>query len=123
MISVFDCVSAIQCCLRKGIPNREYDLGSENPPTVRELLTGTIRKVGSHSILLPTNGGLVKSCLALLGKLGFDIMYREQYEIADENYIVDIAATKQELGWTPRYNDEDMLAQAYEYYEQEKAAR
>ena len=50
-------------------------------------------------------------------------MYREQYEIADENYIVDITATKQELGWTPRYNDEDMLAQAYEYYEQEKAAR
>ena len=123
MISVFDCVSAIQCWISKGIPNREYNLGSENPPTVRELLSRTIRKVGSHSILLPTSGPLVKKCLALLGKLGIDIMYREQYEIADENYIVDITATKQELGWTPRYNDEDMLAQAYEYYEQEKAAR
>ena len=123
MISVYDCVSAIQCCIRKGIPNREYNLGSENPPTVRELLSGTIRKVGSHSILLPTSGPLVKKSLALLGKLGIDIMYREQYEIADEDYIVDITATKQELGWTPRYNDEDMLAQAYEYYEQEKAAR
>ncbi len=123
MISVFDCVSAIQCCLRKGIPNREYNLGSENPPTVRELLAGTIRKVGSHSVLLPTNGTLVKNCLALLGKLGIDLLYREQYEIADENYIVDIAATKRELDWTPRDTDEDMLAQAYEYYEQEKVAR
>lgn len=123
MISVFDCVSAIQCCIRKGIPNREYNLGSENPPTVRNLLTGTIRKVGSHSVLLPTNGPLVKKSLALLGKLGIDLLYREQYEIADENYVVDISTTKIELGWTPRDTDEDMLAQAYKYYEQEKATK
>lgn len=123
MISVFDCVSAIQQCIKKGIPNKEYNLGSENPPTVKKLLSDTIHDVGSHSILIPTYGKLVKKTLAFLGSIGFELLYKEQYEIADENYIVDISSTKKDLDWAPKYSDEDMLAQAYEFYEQEKIAR
>lgn len=120
MISVFDCVSAIERCIEKNIPNKEYNLGSENPPTVYELLSDTIKRVGSHSMLIPTNGKFVKSCLSLLGCLGLELLYKEQYEIADENYIVDISSTKKDLGWQPRFSDEDMLVQAYEYYCQER---
>ena len=55
-----------------------------------------------------------------MGILGFPLMYKEQYEIADENYILNITDTKEELGWEPRYNDEDMLYQAYEAYRSKK---
>lgn len=120
MISVFDCVTAVLNCIEKGIPNEEYNLGSENPPTVYELLDKVINEVGSKSILIKTNGKLVKFCLAFLGKIGIELLYKEQYEIADENYIVDIKKTKKELDWKPMYTDEDMLYQAYEYYQQEK---
>lgn len=122
MISVFDCVSAIQRAVGKGVPNAEYNLGSENPPQVYDLLQSVIRNVGSHSRLIRTNGALVKRCLRLLALVGLEIMYKEQYEIADENYIVDIERTKSELDWAPQYSDVDMLAQAYEYYEKEKRA-
>lgn len=116
MISVFDCVSAIQCAIRCGIPNEEYNLGSENPPSVHELLTGLIQDVGSHSIVVPTPGRLVKATLSLMGTMGLEIMYKEQYMIADENYILDIAKTARQLDWRPRYKDSDMIVQAYQEF-------
>lgn len=120
MVSVYDCVDATIKALNHGIPNGEYNLGSVNPPTVSSLLQDVIVKAGSKSKLLKTNGSLVKGTLALLGKLGAEILYKEQYEIADENYIVDISNAESELGWMPRYTDKDMLFSAYEYYEQMK---
>lgn len=121
MISVFDCVSAIIKACDKNIPNSEYNLGSANPPTVHDLLSSVIKNVGSHSVLIPTNGKFVKKCLAMLGSLGIELLYKEQYEIADENYLVDINHTTKDLDWQPRFDDTDMLYQAYEYYQQEKA--
>ena len=121
MISVFDCVSAIIKACEKNIPNSEYNLGSANPPSVHDLLAGVIKNVGSHSVLIPTNGKFVKKCLAVMGALGIELLYKEQYEIADENYLVDISHTIEDLGWQPRFDDTDMLYQAYEYYQQEKA--
>jgi dTDP-glucose 4,6-dehydratase len=47
-------------------------------------------------------------------------MYPEQFMIADEEYILDIAETEKELGWHPLYNDEDMLKDAYRIYAQSK---
>lgn len=123
MISVFDCVSAILKACEKGIPNSEYNLGSFNPPTVYDLLAGVIKNVGSKSMLLPTNGMLVKKCLALLGNMGIELLYKEQYEIADENYLVDIEHTMKDLDWQPEFDDTDMLYQAYEYYQREKAGK
>lgn len=116
MVSVFDCVSAIMCAIEKDIPNGEYNLGSKNPPTTRDLLRGLIRSVGSKSVVVPTPGKLVKITLACLGKVGLEIMYKEQYMIADENYILDISKTQQDLGWEPQYADSDMIIDAYKDY-------
>ena len=50
MISVFDCVSAVLCAIDNGIPNKEYNLGSENAPDVRALLQNTIRYSDSRQV-------------------------------------------------------------------------
>lgn len=119
MISVFDCVDAIIKAIKKDIPNSEYNLGSNEPPKVCDLLGKVIKDVGSHSVLIPTNGYIVKKMLWLLGNIGLELLYKEQYEIADENYLVDISNTIDDLDWKPLYDDTDMLCQAYEYYRQE----
>ncbi len=116
MISVFDCVSAIEASIKKGFPNSEYNLGSKNPPQTKELLQGLIKKVGSKTIVIPTYGPLVKFILKIMGSIGLEIMYKEQYMIADENYILDITKTEKELNWTPKYSDIDMIIKAYEEY-------
>ena len=116
MISVFDCVSAVLCAIDKGVPNKEYNLGSEDAPDVRSLLQNTIRQAGKHSFVLPTPGKLVKAVLRLLDDIGLTLMYPEQFMIADEEYILDISETKEDLVWQPKYNDADMLAEAYKMY-------
>lgn len=121
MISVFDCVSAVLCAIDKGIPNKEYNLGSENAPNVRTLLQNTIRQAGKHSFVIPTPGRMVKAVLRFLDNISLTLMYPEQFMIADEEYILDITDTKNDLGWQPQYNDADMLAEAYYNYNTNKA--
>lgn len=116
MISVFDCVSAILCALEKGIPNKEYNLGSKNSPDIRTLLEGVIKAAHSNSIIFPTIGKFVKFLLKIFDEIGLTIMYKEQFMIADEEYILDISETEKDLDWHPQYNDEDMLKEAYRMY-------
>ena len=116
MISVFDCVAAVLCAIDKGIPNKEYNLGSEQAPDVRTLLKNTIKHAGKHSFVVPTPGKLVKAVLRMLDAIGLTLMYPEQFMIADEEYVLDITETKNDLGWQPKYNDADMLAEAYSNY-------
>lgn len=119
MVSVFDCVSATILAIDKGCPNSEYNLGSENAPSTRELLNRLVKSVGSKSLVIPTPGRLVKLVLGILGAIGFEIMYKEQYMIADENYILDVTETVNDLGWIPRYSDQDMIIQAYKEWHEE----
>ena len=120
MVSVQDCAAAIDQAIRHQLPNKSYNLGSINPPTVKELLGQGIRRNHSKSILIPTWGKAVKMTLGVLGWLGLEMMYKEQYMIADENYIIDISETRQDLDWIPQFNDTDMMLAAFEEYQKLK---
>lgn len=119
MISVFDCVSAVMCAIDKGLPNKEYNLGSKNSPDIRTLLKGVIKSANSNSIVIPTPGKLVKCILNIFDIIGLTIMYKEQFMIADEEYILDITETEKDLDWHPQYNDEDMLKEAYKIFKEQ----
>lgn len=116
MVSVEDCANAIICAINRGVPNACLNLGSKNPPKVKDLLRCLIGDVGSYSILLPTYGCGIKWILKILGGMGVELMYEEQYKIADVEYVVDISETFGLIGWEPRYSDEQMLKQAFEEY-------
>lgn len=122
MVSVLDCANAIYLALQKDIPNVELNLGSKNPPKVKELLKKMVLETGSKSIVIPTYGRFVKSCLWFLGVFGIEIMYKEQYKIADEEYVVDIKEAQDILGWEPFSEDADMLIEAYNEYKKTKEA-
>lgn len=115
-ISVFDCASAAQAAWRAGFPNKVYNLGSDNPPPVKQLLKALIKEAGSRSLLIPAPAPLVKLALTTLDLINLPLMDPEQYMIADEICILDTTAAKQDLGWTPVYRDEDMLKAAYQEY-------
>ncbi|BCH32084.1 NAD-dependent dehydratase [Mesorhizobium sp. L-8-10] len=115
-ISVFDCAEAARLAWKAGVPNQAYNLGSLNPPPVRKLLGDLVRHAGSKSVLLPTPAWAVKRTLDLLDLLNMPIMDPEQYLIADEMCVLDVSKAERELGWAPRYRDEDMLIAAYSEY-------
>ncbi|PAF48393.1 hypothetical protein BKH46_00320 [Helicobacter sp. 12S02634-8] len=123
MVSVLDCAQAILLSIQKGLPNSEFNLGSACPPPIKTLLAELIKDINSRSILIPTHAYTLKKTLGFLGKLGLELMYAEQYQIADREYILDISHTQAMLGWNPVYADKDMLIEAYREYKAQKSGR
>ncbi len=122
-ISVFDCAEIARLAWEKGVPNEAYNLGSLNPPSVRDLLGGLIKSAGSKSFLLPTPAFAVKATLAAFDLVNLPIMDPEQYLIADENCVRDTKKAKRDFGWEPKYHDSDMLIEAYREYRAKKEGR
>lgn len=116
MASVHDCVTAALRAVAAGLPAGPFNLGSIDPPRVHALLAGLIAQVGSRSRLLRTPAGAMKSVLSLFDHVGLTLLHPEQFRIADADYVLDLSATTQTLGFVPEYNDRDMLVAAYEEF-------
>ena len=117
MVSVFDCARAARLAVDAGLPGRAFNLGSANPPRVIDLLRDVIKEADSRSVLLKTPASLTKAALSMLGVCGVRLMHKEQYSLADRQYVVDIEETRQGLGWEPTHDDRDMLMEAYRHFE------
>lgn len=115
-ISVNDCAEACIAAVRSGFPNEEFNLGSENPPTVNELLGTLIKHSNSKSMLIPTPALMVKWALGFLEDIGASLMDPEQYIIADETCVLDCSKASKLLDWRATDSDEDMLVAAYDSY-------
>ena len=118
-ISIYDCVDALIQFIELDFPSGTYNLGSKNPPIIKDLLNSLIEFSGSKSFLMPTWGYGVKTILNLLDMLNLTLMYPEQFLLADSEFVLEISDLEDELGFVPKYNDEDMLIEAYKSYLQE----
>ena len=116
MISVFDCVSAINQAIAHDCPSKTYNLGSKNLIPVYDVLTNLIADIGSKSKIIRTKASFMRFVLHTLGLVNLEVMYPEQYKLADQMFYVDISRTENELDWHPRFDDLEMLKLAYTYY-------
>ena len=115
-ISVSDCADACLAAVDKGFPNENFNLGSDDPPTVKELLGKLIEEAGSRSRVVPTPAFAVKGTLAALDRIGRPLMDPEQYLIADETCVLDCSKAERLLDWRPKDDDASMLLLAYRDY-------
>lgn len=113
MIAVEDCVSAALRAAERDCPPGPFNLGSNNPPAVRELLRELIRRANSRSLLMPTPAMVVQATLSLFDQLGLSLLYPEQFAVANVDYVLDTETTKTGLSWEPTKNDIDILFEAY----------
>ncbi len=113
MIGVEDCVTAALAAVDKDFPAGPFNLGSDNPPTIKELLTDLIARAGTRSIVLPTPAKPLQMTLSLLDKAGLTLLYPEQFAIAHIDYVLDTSETKKALNWTPKKSDMDIIFNAY----------
>ena len=116
MVSVEDCCAATLLSVKYNFPNCELNLGSKIGPNVKELLNLLIKKVNSKSVLIPLPAFPLKTALSFLEKIGLPILHKEQYKIADKNYIVDISDTYSKIRWKPKQSDTDMIVAAYKHW-------
>lgn len=115
MVSVADVAAACALALRKPC-NDTFNLGSADPPSVRDLLTDVIRRAGSPSRLLPLPSRLARMTLWSLHAVRMAPLVPEQFRIADVDYVLDTTRAARGIGWRPQLSDADMLWSAYRTY-------
>jgi len=113
MVSVEDCVTAALTAVALGCPSGPFNLGSANPPTVRELLQALIARVGSRSVVMPMPALIIQPMLSIFDRIGVTLLYPEQFAIANLDYVLDTAAASRILGWTAQKGDIEILHEAY----------
>jgi dTDP-glucose 4,6-dehydratase len=113
MVAVEDCVAAALAAVERDCPSGPFNLGSREPPTIRQLLKELIRRAGSRSILVPAPAAVLQPVLSLLDNAGLTLLYPEQFAIANLDYVLNTATTHAGLGWTPLKNDIDIIFEAY----------
>ncbi|MFN0136095.1 MAG: NAD-dependent epimerase/dehydratase family protein [Phycisphaerae bacterium] len=115
MVAVDDVARACVLAAQGGIEGT-FNLGSSEPPIVRELLSEVIRRAASRSRLrvLPKRPAI--AALRMLDLLRIAPLAPEQFLIAGEDYVLDTREAAGRLGWKPQHSDIDMLWQAYEAY-------
>lgn len=116
MVSVFDCADAILCGIKTKSASGVFNLGSKPGDTSKVMLRKLIRNVGSKSIVIPVPSPLIKPVLRMLDRVALSPLVPEQFEIADEDYVLDVSRTKTALGWEPVGNDAELMLSAYQAY-------
>jgi dTDP-glucose 4,6-dehydratase len=111
MISKTDVATALILALgsrKAGI----FNLGSDDPPSVKDLILHVIRKTGSRSIRLFIPNNLLTGVLKRADHLNLAPLSPEQCEIAGIEYVLDTSDTKRELDWEPTQSDKEILEES-----------
>ena len=114
MVSDKDCARAVYFCIKAKCPPQTFNLGSEVKENVENLLSNLISKSNSRSVLIKTSAKLIRILIKILNLFSIEILYKEQYELADKNFILDTTRSNKVLQWHPKDNDTNMMTVAYE---------
>ena len=108
MVSVSDVTEAVILAFQKQ-PDAILNLGSADVPSTEALVDYVARRAGSASRIIRTPKFLVVAALSVLHAFRIAPLVPEQFRIAGVDYVLDITAVERELGWSPRFNDTEML--------------
>jgi len=94
------------------------NLGAEpdGVPTVRAWTESLIAHANSGSRIVCIPAALLRNTARALDLFGVSPIVPEHYKLADSDFVLDIRAAKDALGWAPQYDNARMLAQAYDWY-------
>ncbi|MBI3418901.1 MAG: NAD-dependent epimerase/dehydratase family protein [Proteobacteria bacterium] len=106
-------VSILACLQKKpGL----YNVGTDRFGTLREDLGALIKSAGSKSRVqgLPTAPAI--AALTVLDRLGLSPLSPWHYLTYHKPYYFDSAPVTQALGWKPKYGNQEMLIEAYQWF-------
>jgi nucleoside-diphosphate-sugar epimerase len=112
------------CLLAARAPGSHvYNLGSDGVRPLREVYAGVIEEAGSSSRLVRLPEGLARGALALLHRIGLSPLGPYHSRLISGTFVFDTTRIKQDLGWSPTRDNDDMLREAYRFYTAHEAER
>lgn len=119
MISLQDLVAACRLASEKPeISGQIMNVGSDNVPSVKQLIQSLIEHAQSGSKIVPIKAWFASNALKLLRLTGLSPLVAEHYFLASKDFILDNTRAKSLLGWRPSLTNEEMMIQAYDWFVQ-----
>jgi len=118
LLDVSDLCDAIYLCatLPAHTVNDVFNIGAEIFATMREDWQAVLDRAGFGKKIVPFPKKPIIWTLRLLEALRLSPLYKWIYETAAEDSFVSIDKAKSQLGWQPRYSNQEALLRNYEWY-------
>jgi nucleoside-diphosphate-sugar epimerase len=118
LLDVDDLCDAIYLCatLDRNVVNQTFNIGAKVFTTMREDYQAVLDYAGYGRKIVPFPAGPVVFALKLLEALKLSPLYAWVYETASKDSFVSIEKAERELGYAPRYSNQDALIRNYQWY-------
>jgi len=113
-VHAHDLMDAYLLALDHGEPGA-YNVGTDRFGTLRQALEHLIRAAGSRSKVRSLPEGLTINTLAALDKIGLSPLAPWHYLTYHKPFYFDVTKLSK-LGWRPRYSNDEMLSESYQWF-------
>ncbi len=93
-----------------------YNCGTDRYGTMREVLEGLIAHAGTRSRVKSVPMNLAILGMKITSTLGLSPLGAYHALMYGRSMYFDITRARTELGWQPKYSNEEMFAQSYDWY-------
>ena len=118
LLEVTDLVDSVMKSIRAKIKGDDYNIGATDFSTVEHDVGALCRHANSGSKTMPvaTMTNVAKNCLRVMETFHLSPLYKWVYETCDQDSFVDVSKAMRQLKWTPKYSNEKMLCDTYDWY-------
>lgn len=117
MVNVFDVCEAILLAIENPKSKGEvFNLGSDNVPTLREMVTTLYEYAGKEPKFFSVRAGILRALVKILNFLHISPVEPQHLEIALKDYMFDTEKIKNILGWKPTRTDSESACGTYDWY-------
>jgi nucleoside-diphosphate-sugar epimerase len=106
--------AAIQAGERPGAST--YNVGAEQFGTMRETLAALIAHAGTRSRIVSVPAAPAVAVMNLTSRLGLSPLGAYHSLMYGREMYFDLARTKRELDWAPRFSNAEMFCESYDWY-------
>jgi nucleoside-diphosphate-sugar epimerase len=121
-LDVEDLCQAIWLCLT--LPperaNDTFNVGAAEFKTMKEDYQAVLDQAGHGKRIVPFPAAPAIWGLRLLERLGVSPLYKWVYETASKDSFVSIEKARTQLGWEPRYSNQDALLRNLAWYQEHR---
>ncbi|MGA7761905.1 MAG: NAD-dependent epimerase/dehydratase family protein [Candidatus Binataceae bacterium] len=116
LLEVRDLVEALYLAALRGRDKEVYNIGAADFGTVNEDLGALLKYANTGSKIFHIPSKPAKAILAAFSALHLSPVYRWVYDTADQDSFVSIEKAQKELGWRPRYSNQEAMINTYAWY-------
>ena len=122
LLDVEDLCAAIFLCLTLPAEtvNDTFNIGAAEFRTMREDYQAVLDRAGFGKRVVPFPAAPAIWGLRLLERLGISPLYKWVYETASKDSFVSIEKARRQLGWEPKYSNQDALLRNLAWYVEQR---